>query len=201
MSTVSPDLVIELEKKHQDHGITFLVATVSGRPDRAKAGALWIFLAGEEKAKTSVNSLLQTMGCKIFDLGDRPSQSALFKLCNNFMILSFVESLSEALTMLEKGGVSPEKGAEIWGNSLFDSPIFHTYAPVLNKRTFAEGGFALKLGLKDIRLLQAYADESQVPMPFLADLHQKLLMSMNLGREKFDWSAIAMITREQAGLK
>ena len=38
-------------------------------------------------------------------------------------------------------------------------------------------------------------------MPFLSELHEKLLASMNMGREKFDWSAIALLTREQAGLK
>jgi hypothetical protein len=38
-------------------------------------------------------------------------------------------------------------------------------------------------------------------MPFLADLHEKLLISMNVGRKDFDWSAIALLTRELAGLK
>lgn len=72
---------------------------------------------------------------------------------------------------------------------------------MLTKRNFADGGFALNLGLKDIRLLQASADQAQVPMPFLSDLHEKLLISMNLGRGTFDWSAIALLTRELAGLK
>jgi 3-hydroxyisobutyrate dehydrogenase-like beta-hydroxyacid dehydrogenase len=69
------------------------------------------------------------------------------------------------------------------------------------KRNFEDGGFALNLGLKDIRLLQDCADQAQVPMPFLSDVHEKLLTCMNLGREKFDWSAIALLTRELAGLK
>lgn len=201
MSTVSPDLVASLEKKHQEKGIAFLAAPVSGRPERAKEGALWIFLAGDSKAKLTASIVLKAMSAKVFDLGENPSQAALFKLCNNFMILGLIETFSEAAAMLEKGGITTEKAAEVWGSSLFDAPVFHSYVPMLCKRNFKEGGFALNLGLKDLRLLQTCADRAQVPMPVLSDLLEKLLASMNLGREKFDWSAIALLTRELAGLK
>lgn len=200
MSTVSPDLIDSLEKRHNEEKVTFLAAPVTGRPDRAEQGALWIFLAGDPQAKKTATPVLEAMSVKIFDLGNHPRQASLFKLCNNFMILSFIESFSEAATMLEKAGISTEKAAEIWGNSLFDCLALHIYAPILSSKNFEKGGFALNLGLKDMRLLQACADHSQVPMPFLSAIHEKLLMSMNLGREKFDWSAIALVTSEQAGI-
>jgi len=201
MSTVSPDLVTSLEKKHQEKGIAFLAAPVSGRPERAKEGSLWIFVAGDSKAKKTASPILEAMSTQIFDLGEHPAQASLFKLCNNFMIVSLIESFSEAASMLEKGGISTSTAAEIWGSSLFDSPVFHSYTPMICKRNFADGGFALKLGLKDMRLLQDCADKAQVPMPFLSDLHEKMLACMNLGRADFDWSVIALLTRELAGLK
>ncbi len=201
MSTVSPDLSDSLEMKHKENGIAFLAAPVTGRPERAKEGTLWIFLAGDTEAKKRASPILESMGSKVYDLGERPSQASLFKLCNNFMILSLIETFAEAAAMLEKKGISTEKAAEIWGSSLFDCLAFHSYTSMLCKRNFAEGGFALNLGLKDIRLLQNCADRTQVPMPFLSDLHEKLLVSMNMGREKFDWSAIALLARELAGLK
>lgn len=201
MSTVSPDLVTELEKKHQEKGTAFLAAPVSGRPERAAAGTLWIFLAGNEKAKKTALPVLEVMSTKIFDLGENPAASAVFKLCNNFMIISLIESFAEASTMLEKVGISRSTAAEIWGSSLFDSPVFHSYTPMICKGNHADGGFALKLGLKDMRLLQDSADRAQVPMPFLANVHEKLLTCMNKGYEDYDWSAIALVTRELAGLK
>ena len=201
MSTVSPALSTALEKKHREKGIAFLAAPVSGRPERAKEGSLWVFLAGHSQAKKSVLPVLETMGCKIFDLGEEPSRASLFKLCNNFMILSLVESFAQAAAMLVKGGIPPEMGAQIWGSTFFNAPIFHTYAPLICKGNFAEGGFALQLGLKDMRLLQSCSDQAQVPMPFLSELHEKLLVSMNLDRGHLDWAAIALLTRELAGLK
>lgn len=200
MSTVSPDLVTELEKKHREKGQGFLAAPVSGRPERAKTGSLWIFLAGESKAKKTVAPILEAISIKIFDLGEHAAQSALFKLCNNFMIISLIEAFSEAASMLEKKGIPTARAAEIWGSSLFDAPVFHSYTPMICKRNFADGGFALNLGLKDIRLLQDCADKAQVPMPFLSDVHEKMLTCMNLGRAECDWSVIALLTRELAGL-
>lgn len=201
MSTVSPDLITDLEKKHQEKGMGFVAAPVTGRPERAKEGTLWIFLSGDSKTKKTVSPILEAMSAKIFDLGEHSAQASLFKLCNNFMIISLVEAFSEAACMLEKGGISTPTAAQIWGSSLFDAPVFHSYTPMLCKRNFADGGFALNLGLKDMRLLQDCADRAQVPMPFLSDLHEKMLTCMNLGRAEFDWSVIALLTRELAGLK
>lgn len=200
MSTVSPALVDSLEKQHGEMGVGFLSAPVTGRPERAKEGTLWIFLAGCLKSKEAATAVLQTMSVKIFDLGESASQSSLFKLCNNFMILGLIETFSEAVTVLEKGGISTKRAAEIWGSSLFDAPVFHSQIPMICKGNFSDGGFALNLGLKDMRLLQNCADKSQIPMPLLSDLYEKLLASMNLGRGQFDWSAIALLTRELAGL-
>jgi 3-hydroxyisobutyrate dehydrogenase-like beta-hydroxyacid dehydrogenase len=201
MSSVSPDLSNSLEKKHQEKGIAFVAAPVTGRPDRAKTGTLFIFLSGDAEAKKTATPVLEAMSAKIFDLGSRPSQAALFKLCNNFMILAMIESFSEAAVMLEKEGISPDKAAEVWGSSVMDSPAFHSYTPMICKRNFSDGGFALGLGLKDMRLLQTCADKAQVPMPVLADLHDKMLTCMNKGREKHDWSCIAQLTRELAGFE
>jgi 3-hydroxyisobutyrate dehydrogenase-like beta-hydroxyacid dehydrogenase len=201
MSTVSPALVDSLEKQHGEMGVGFLSAPVTGRPERAKEGTLWIFLAGHLKSKEKATAVLEAMSVKIFDLGERASQSSLFKLCNNFMILGLIETFSQAVTVLEKGGISTTRAAEIWGSSLFDAPVFHSQIPMICKGNFSDGGFALNLGLKDMRLLRDCADEAEIPMPLVSDLYEKLLASMNLGRGQFDWSAIALLSRELAGLK
>jgi 3-hydroxyisobutyrate dehydrogenase-like beta-hydroxyacid dehydrogenase len=200
MSTVSPSLIEHLTKEHSRKGITLLAAPVSGRPERAQQGRLWIFLSGEPEAKRVAAPLLATMSEKVFDLGDTPTRAALFKLSNNFMILSLIEMFAEAGAMLEKKGISMQTAAEIWGSSLFDAPIFHTYAPLICKQDFSGGGFTLALGLKDMRLLHHSADQEKVPMPFLNHLHDQLLTSMNLGREELDWSAISLLAKERAGL-
>lgn len=124
---------------------------MTGRPERAQAGSLWIFLSGNSDAKKKALPILAPLSLKVFDLGDQPSQAALFKLCNNFMILSQIEAFAEDSAMLEKAGIPSTKAAEVWVNSLFDSPLFRSYTAMLCNRNFADGGFALNLGLKDLR--------------------------------------------------
>ena len=137
MSTISPDLSTSMEKKHKEKGIAFLAAPVTGRPDRAQKGTLWIFLAGDPQAKKIATPILEKMSTKVFDLGDNPSQALLFKLCNNFMVLSLIESFSEAAALLEKEGISKDKAAEIWKNSLFDCIAFQAYTPMICKGNYS----------------------------------------------------------------
>jgi 3-hydroxyisobutyrate dehydrogenase-like beta-hydroxyacid dehydrogenase len=44
-----------------------LAAPVSGRPERAKEGSLWIFLSGEKGAKAEASSVLEAVSMKVFD--------------------------------------------------------------------------------------------------------------------------------------
>lgn len=201
MSTVSPAIIQTLEKEHQDAGGALVTATVTGLPERAKAGTLWIFCSGDPKSKEKVKPVLEAMGSKIIDFGTSAKQASVFKLCNNFMILSLIESLSEALVLLEKNGISNEKAVEAWTIANFDSPIFRTYGEVLSKKLFHPARFALELGFKDMRLLEAFAEQSDMPMPLLDLLHEKLVACVAQGRNDYDWSVIALLTRERAGLK
>ncbi|MGE5326276.1 MAG: NAD(P)-dependent oxidoreductase, partial [Deltaproteobacteria bacterium] len=61
-------------------------------------------------------------------------------------------------------------------------------------------GFKVPLGLKDVRLLLAAADAASVPMPIAGIAHDHLLTALARGREEFDWSSIAKVVAENAGL-
>ena len=76
MSTVSPGLCDLLEKQHREQGVAFLAAPVSGRPERAKEGSLWIFLAGDGGAKKKSVPILQSMSEKFLIRGRSQTGSA-----------------------------------------------------------------------------------------------------------------------------
>ena len=97
----------------------------------------------------------------------------------------------------KKRHFSGKSSRDFWELS-FNAPVLHAYKSLFSNLNFADGGFALDLGLKDMRLLHISADRARVAMPVLDHLHEKLLASMNLGREKYDWSAIMLLTRELA---
>lgn len=200
MSTVGPETSKKLEEEHRARGAVYLAAPVSGRPEGAAAAKLFIFLAGETKAKERVKPLLGLLGQRTFDLGEDAEKANLYKLINNFMILSAIEALAEGFAVAEKNGLSPKLVGEILTESLFASPIYKTYAPLIAEGKF-DPGFALDLGFKDIRLLQEVSRDSSVPMPFSDLLIEKMLTCMARGDDKKDWSCIASLSKEAANLK
>jgi 3-hydroxyisobutyrate dehydrogenase-like beta-hydroxyacid dehydrogenase len=201
MSTVSPALSRRLAEHHARHGGIYLSAPVFGRPERARARKLWIVISGPATAKERVRPLLEAMGQHTFDMGERPDAAAVMKLVNNFLIMSAIEAISEALVMAEKGGLDGPAVAHVLGNSLFNCPLYQGYLDTINKRAFEPAGFKLKLGLKDIELVLRMAGEASVPAPTASLVRDRVLEGLARGRGEQDWAAVAMVAREDAGLK
>ena len=130
----------------------------------------------------------------------RELDACLVKLCGNFMILSAIESLGEAMTLAEKGGVARAKLLEILTGTLFDAPVFRVYGAILAEGRYRPAGFAAPLGLKDMRLVGQAAEAQRVPMPILNVLRDHLLQTIATEGEDIDWSGIAKIVARNAGL-
>ena len=62
-------------------------------------------------------------------------------------------------------------------------------------------GFKLRLGLKDVRLILAAAEEAAAPMPYASVLRDNLLTGVAQGMGDHDWSAVARVAAQKAGLK
>jgi 3-hydroxyisobutyrate dehydrogenase-like beta-hydroxyacid dehydrogenase len=122
------------------------------------------------------------------------------KLCGNFMILSAIEALGEAMTLATKGGVSRAKLLEVLTGSLFDAPVFRTYGAILAEEKYRPAGFAAPLGLKDMRLVGQAAEQERVPMPLLSLLRDHLLQTIATEGEDIDWSGIGLTISNNAGL-
>jgi 3-hydroxyisobutyrate dehydrogenase-like beta-hydroxyacid dehydrogenase len=65
---------------------------------------------------------------------------------------------------------------------------------------FEPAGFALKLGLKDVRLAMATAEECSAPMPVASLVHDRLVSAIAHGQAEKDWSSIAQVSARNAGL-
>ncbi len=201
MSTVSPALSRRLAEVHARCGGTYLAAPVVGRPDRAKARKLWILISGPAAAKERVRPLLDAMGQQTFDLGEGSDGANVMKLVNNFLIMSAIEAISEALVMAEKGGLDITTVAKVLTSSLFNSPMYQNYLDIITRNAYEPPGFKLKLGLKDIELVLRMAGEGSVPAPTASLIRDRVLEGLARGMGELDWAAVALVAREDAGLK
>ena len=110
-------------------------------------------------------------------------------------------ALAETLTLGEKGGIPPATLLQMLTGTMFNIPVVHGYGGMMVRQEFTPAGFALPLGLKDVKLVLAAADGLEVPMPFAEQLRSRFIEAVAQGHQDLDWSGIALVARESAGLR
>jgi 3-hydroxyisobutyrate dehydrogenase-like beta-hydroxyacid dehydrogenase len=199
MSTVSIAAARRMTELHQSRGRCYLAAPVFGRPDVAADGKLWIVLAGEPAGRARVRPVLQALGRGVSEFGDEPWRANLVKLGNNFVLAAMLETLGEAVALMRKAAIPPQQFLDAV-NGLFQSPVYANYGRQIAEGRHEPGLFKATLGLKDTRLVLAAADELAAPMPLAGLVHDGLLAALATGRGDADWSVLARLAQERAGL-
>jgi 3-hydroxyisobutyrate dehydrogenase-like beta-hydroxyacid dehydrogenase len=144
---------------------------------------------------------LEAIGRKLFVIGPDPPAANTVKLAGNFLIASMLETLGEAFALLRKSGVDPATFLEIMVGSFFQSPVYENYGKIIAEQRYEPAGFKLRLGLKDIRLVMAAADEAASPMPIASLIRDNMISGIAQGLGDLDWSAVARVAALKSGLK
>jgi 3-hydroxyisobutyrate dehydrogenase-like beta-hydroxyacid dehydrogenase len=200
LSTISVALSDRLAAEHSRAGQEFIAAPVFGRPDTAEAGKLAVVAAGPKGAVERCKPLWEAIGQKLLVIGEQQSKANVVKLSGNFLIATVVESLGEALAFARKSGVDAATLLDFLTSTLFNAPVYKTYGALIVEGKHDHVGFALPLGLKDVRLVMQAAEARTVPMPIASVLHDRFVTALARGYERSDWSVIAQVAAEDAGL-
>lgn len=198
-STISTNLARRLTTEHSKHGHQYVSAPVFGRPEAAEAKKLLVVAGGPPGSITGCQPIFDAIGRQTFIAGEEPWQANAVKLCGNFMIASMLETFGEAFATVRKAHVAPHLFLDVM-NALFASPVYANYGRMIAEQHFDPAGFALKLGLKDIRLALESAQELASPMPIASHIRDQFLSAVALGQADQDWSSIARIAARNAGL-
>jgi len=198
-STISTSLARRLTRDHTAKSQGYLSVPVFGRPQAAEAKQLIVVAAGPNELIERFRPLFDAIGRQTSVAGTEPWQANAVKLCGNFMIASMLETFGEAFATLRKADVAPQTFLEIM-NTLFASPVYAGYGRAIAEDKFEPAGFALRLGLKDIRLALAAAEECSAPMPIASLLRDHFLTAIAYGQADLDWSSVARVAARDAGL-
>jgi 3-hydroxyisobutyrate dehydrogenase-like beta-hydroxyacid dehydrogenase len=117
----------------------------------------------------------------------------------NFLLASAIESMSEVIALVRRNDIAADKVIEIVTNTLFAAPAYKVYGPAILEGTF-KPGFKLPLGLKDMRLALAAAEQSAAPMPIASLLRDNFVDAIAHGDGDKDWAAISKVALRRAGL-
>lgn len=200
LSTISVALSDRLAAAHADAGQDFVSAPVFGRPEAAENAKLAVVAAGAKSAVEACRPILEVLGPKLLVIGERPSKANVVKLTGNFLIATVLESLSEALAFARKSGVDAAAVLDFLTSTLFNAPVYKTYGTLIVEGKHDEVGFALPLGLKDVRLVLQAAEAQSVPMPVASVVRDRFVTAMARGNADKDWSVLGRVAAEDAGL-
>jgi 3-hydroxyisobutyrate dehydrogenase-like beta-hydroxyacid dehydrogenase len=198
-STIGTAMARRLTEQHGGLGQGYLSAPVFGRPEAAEAKTLIVVAAGAAELIERCRPVFDAIGRQTFVAGAEPWQANAVKLCGNFMIASMLETFGEAFATLRKAGVDRHLFLETI-SALFGSPVYANYGRMMADERFEPAGFALKLGLKDVRLVLETAEECASPMPLASLIRDHLLSAVAQGQADLDWSSIARVIARNAGL-
>ena len=200
-STISVELSKRLAEEHGKRGQQYIAAPVFGRPDAAEAGKLFVAAAGEKSALDGVMPVLETLGQRVFVMGEKPEMANVVKVSGNFLIAAVIESLAEAIALARKYGIDPHEYVDFLTSTLFAAPVYKTYGGLIADARHEKAGFALRLGLKDVKLALAAAEAVDASLPVASVVRDHILMAIGRGFEKQDWSVLGRLAAENAGLE
>lgn len=201
MSTISVALSRRLAEAHRERQQHYIAAPVFGRPEAAAAAKLFVVAAGPSDQIERCRVLFDAIGQKTFVVDEQAPSANTVKLAGNFLISTTIESLAESFALVQKSGIDVSKFLDVLTGSLFAAPIFRTYGGLIAKGQYEPAGFKMPLGLKDNRLLLEAAEEKAVPLPMASLIRDRFLTAMAQGLGEADWSAIARMSLQNAGLE
>lgn len=188
-STISVEWGQELRAAAHAAGLRFLDAPVTGSKPQAAAGELVFMVGGEAAVLADARPLLQPMAARIVHVGGSGAGTQV-KLLNNFLSGVQVASLAEALALMDRVGIDPEKAMEVILPGAPGSPM------VRNVYQRIKAGddtplFALRLMAKDLAYAQQEGARQGLPLRTAAAALSLFQAAVSAGDGDRDLSAVA----------
>lgn len=201
LSTTGPSVTEQVAKALAAKEIDFVGAPVSGGTVAAEKGTLAVMAAGKKSCYEQVKPILDTLGSKVFYLGEAPGLGQTIKIINNTLYAASLVASSEALVYGVKAGLDPQTMLDVINASSGRSFATLERIPqcVLN-RNFPMR-FTTELLHKDVKMCLDEGERLGVPMPVGQQARQFLAFSIGQGRGGEDNAAVIKHIEEWAGVQ
>lgn len=199
MSTNSPTTIRRIALDAKTMGVSVLDAPVSGGTKGAEMGTLAIMVGGEPAILEKVKKVLETMGQKVFHVGDVGCGNVA-KLVNNLIALTTGSICAEGFVLGVKAGIDAQVLWDIISISSGNSWSLQQYRQTVLQGNFSPF-FRLSLGCKDIGLAMELGKECGVPLPLGAAVEQKFIEAQAAGHGDKGADALILPLEELTGVQ
>lgn len=163
LSTISPEQSATEAKAFSDRDVRFLDAPVFGSKGEAADGGLWVVVGGDRKTFDASREVLEAISETVHYMGES-GNGAKMKLAGNLIVAAQLEALGESLSLAKKAGLDLDDVLGVLKVTDFRSPIFDDVGSAVVEGDYSPS-FALKLMLKDARLVKVFARGLGVNVP------------------------------------
>ena len=164
MSTVPPSVIESFASDAAAAGAGILDAPVSGSVPLAETGKLTIMAGGSAEDLERARPVLEQLATSIHHIGPLGTAAAL-KLAVNTLIFGLNQSVSEALVLAERAGISREIAYDVFAAGAAGAPYVNYKRAAFVDPEHTPVAFSLDLAAKDLRLILDLADAVGAPMP------------------------------------
>jgi 4-hydroxybutyrate dehydrogenase/sulfolactaldehyde 3-reductase len=161
MSTVDPATADRLAEAASALDLGFADAPVGRLAAHADKGESLFMVGASDDVFTRIRPLLEAMGTTIYHCGKAGSGTRT-KLVNNFLVLSYCQLNSEALTLATALGLDLSNTMDVLLETTASNGQLRDKWPVKVLRGDTTPGFDIVLGLKDLTLACRAAEQAGV---------------------------------------
>ncbi len=162
-STVAPSLARRIAAECRERGAHFLDAPVTGGTWGAEKGELVFMVGGPTEVLERATPILSAMGKKFFPLGDHGAGQTV-KLAMNLLLALEVGALAEAMELVSRAGLAPQKLVDVMQSSMARAPVLDLKAKAILERRYP-ASFPLRLMHKDLALAMDLARDLGLTLP------------------------------------
>ena len=186
--TVAPESMQAAAEVVQRRGARFLDAPFTGSKGAAEKGELTYYVAGDDGALGEARRFLEASSKEIIEFGDI-GEATLVKLATNMITAASVQAVAEALALVAKCGVPPEKFERALRSNASRSTTIEMKLPKMMDSDF-EPHFSVKHMLKDLQIAERLADSLELKFPVTEAARDVQLAEMKDGRGDEDYSCV-----------
>ena len=194
MSTIDPEVVLDVGLAVDATGATLLDAPVSGSVSTVEQGALTIMVGGDSAAVDTARPVLDALAARVIEVGKRGAGAAT-KLAVNALVHRLNVALSEALVLAEKAGVERSVAYEVFASGAGGAPFVQYKREAYEHPETAAVAFSLDLVAKDLELITGLGDRVGVPMDQAEAELEIVSRAIASGMGDRDLSAVAVFLR------
>jgi 3-hydroxyisobutyrate dehydrogenase len=203
-STIDVESARAVAHQAKAAGFRFADAPVSGGVAGAAAGTLAFMVGCDEADFPAIEAILTPMARTIIRAGDHGAGQAA-KICNNMVLGASMIAVCEAFALAEKLGLDPvtfhaiasQSSGQCW--SLTNYCPWPGPVPTAPSNRGYEGGFAVAMMLKDLKLAQEAAASVGAAAPLGAQAEGLYALLERLGAGGKDFSIMLEMLRGRLG--